>query len=263
MQKKDIEKPDINLSFSATFTVFIRTFASTNEASDYSRHRIYQNQTVMKLIQTSFFRAAVALIVGALLIKYRQETVIWLTVSIGMLFFLSGLITCIVYYVSLRADRPMTTGTSEKIQTDSKPTFPIAGLGSLILGVILALAPYTISDWMTSILGAILILGSIGQYASLAGLTKLIRIRPFYWLMPSVMFLVGLISIIKPDWLGTAPLFIIGWTMMLYGIVECINTFKAMNIRRRIARQASQSQQDAVSFTETQPMEETQRETTV
>ena len=259
MQKKDIEKPDINLSFSATFTVFIRTFASTNEASDYSRHRIYQNQTVMKLIQTSFFRAAVALIVGALLIKYRQETVTWLTVSIGVLFFLSGLITCIVYYVSLRADRPMTTGISEKIQTDSKPTFPIAGLGSLIL----ALAPYTISDWMTSILGAILILGSIGQYASLAGLTKLIRIRPFYWLMPSVVFLVGLISIIKPDWLDTAPLFIIGWTMMLYGIVECINTFKAMNIRRKIARQASQSQQDAVSVTETQPMEETQRETTV
>ena len=81
--------------------------------------------------------------------------------------------------------------------------------------------------------------------------------------MPSVVFLVGLISIIKPDWLGTAPLFIIGWTMMLYGIVECINTFKAMNIRRRIARQASQSQQDAVSVTETQPKEETQRETTV
>ena len=51
--------------------------------------------------------------------------------------------------------------------------------------------------------------------------------------------------------------------MMLYGIVECINTFKAMNIRRKIARQASQSQQDAVSVTETQPMEETQRETTV
>ena len=36
-----------------------------------------------------------------------------------------------------------------------------------------------------------------------------------------------------------------------------------MNIRRSIARQAAQAQQDAVSVTETQPMEEIQRETTV
>lgn len=216
----------------------------------------------MKLIQTSFFRAAVALIVGALLIKYRQDMVTWLTVSIGILFFLSGLITCIVYYVSLHDDRATATDVPEAAQPDSNPTFPIAGLGSLILGVILALAPNTIVDWMTYILGGILILGAISQYVMLAGLTKHTRVGVIYWLMPTLVFLVGLTSIVKPDWISTAPLFVIGWTMILYGIVECVNTFKVMNMRRQMARQAqSGAPVDAVAI-ETQPEEETPQEPT-
>ena len=51
----------------------------------------------MKLIKTSFFRAITAVIVGVLLITYREETITWLTIGIGILFFLSGLITCIIF----------------------------------------------------------------------------------------------------------------------------------------------------------------------
>ena len=72
----------------------------------------------------------------------------------------------------------------------------------------------------------------------LAGLAKHTRVGMIYWLMPTLVFLVGLTAIVKPDWMSTAPLFVIGWTMILYGIVECINAFKIMNMRRQLARQA-------------------------
>ena len=52
----------------------------------------------MKVLQSSFFRAIIAIIVGTLLIRYREETATWLTILIGVLFFLSGVISCTVYY---------------------------------------------------------------------------------------------------------------------------------------------------------------------
>ncbi|MBQ1649622.1 MAG: DUF308 domain-containing protein, partial [Prevotella sp.] len=45
----------------------------------------------MKIIQYSVFRALCAIAVGALLVKYREDMVEWMTIAIGVLFFLSGL----------------------------------------------------------------------------------------------------------------------------------------------------------------------------
>ena len=49
----------------------------------------------MKIFQSSIFRAVCAIVVGALLIKYPDEGVTWLTVAIGILFLLSGIIALI------------------------------------------------------------------------------------------------------------------------------------------------------------------------
>lgn len=40
----------------------------------------------MQIIQSSLARALSAIIMGVLLIKYREETVTWLTIVIGILF---------------------------------------------------------------------------------------------------------------------------------------------------------------------------------
>ena len=49
----------------------------------------------MKALQSYIFRAISAIVVGALLVKYREETVTWLTILIGVIFFVSGVICCI------------------------------------------------------------------------------------------------------------------------------------------------------------------------
>ena len=36
--------------------------------------------------------------------------------------------------------------------------------------------------------------------------------------------------------IASAPLFIIGWTMLIYGVVECINAFKIANNKRKWAK---------------------------
>ena len=51
----------------------------------------------MKILQSSLFRAICAIAIGILLIKYPDNTVTWMTVAIGVLFLLSGIISVIVY----------------------------------------------------------------------------------------------------------------------------------------------------------------------
>ena len=56
----------------------------------------------MKVVHSSFFRAICAIIVGALLIQYREQTVTWITIAIGVLFFLSGIISLATYFSAKR-----------------------------------------------------------------------------------------------------------------------------------------------------------------
>ena len=90
------------------------------------------------------------------------------------------------------------------------------------------------------ILPAILILGAITQMANLVTAAKMGRVGIIYWLMPSALLLLGILAVIKPSALASAPLLIIGWAMLVYGIVECANAFKISNNRRNWQRKNNQ-----------------------
>ena len=96
----------------------------------------------MKTVQNSFIRSLCAIIIGVLLIRYREETVTWLTILIGVLFFLSGLISCITYFIDKKhQDETVVLDADGRQISGFRPTFPIVGLGSMVLGAILALMP--------------------------------------------------------------------------------------------------------------------------
>ena len=196
----------------------------------------------MKTVQTAFIRAIIAVVVGLLLIKYREDTVTWITIIIGVLFFISGLISCIVYLVNRNAKPTAAVDVEGRPISLNKPTFPVVGIGSLVLGVALAAFPNLVVNWMVYILGAILIFGAVGQYVTLASVVKLSKLSLYFWLMPSFVFVVGLIALFKPSWIASAPLLFLGWAMMFYGVVECANAFKIMNIHRQVARIEAQQQ---------------------
>ena len=196
----------------------------------------------MKTVQTAFIRAIIAVVVGLLLIKYREDTVTWITIIIGVLFFISGLISCIVYLVNRNAKPTAAVDVEGRPISLNKPTFPVVGIGSLVLGVALAAFPNLVVNWMVYIFGAILIFGAVGQYITLASVVKLSKLSLYFWLMPSFVFVVGLIALFKPSWIASAPLLFLGWAMVFYGVVECANAFKIMNIHRQVARIEAQQQ---------------------
>ncbi len=175
----------------------------------------------MKLLQSAIIRALTAIVIGALIIKYREETVQWLTICIGVLFLITGLISCAVYF------------------KDKKQVFPIVGVGSIALGVILAVMPTQFVEGLTYVLAAMLILGAVNEYVSLARALRVCEIGWFYWLLPSIILVIAILVILNPKQLLTAPLFILGWCMILYGVADGIVAF--MSYKTRKLREAEEA----------------------
>ena len=147
----------------------------------------------MRLIQSSIIRSVVAIVIGILLVKYRLETMTWITIAAGIMFFISGIISCLVYYFEREKILKTSPLSDNKDSTENsaKPIFPIVGIGCAVLGIILTLMPNQFITWVVYIFAAILILGAINQFTNL-----------------------------------------IGWCLMFYGVVELINTIKINQMKR-------------------------------
>ena len=216
---------------------------------------------LMKILQSSLVRAVMAFAVGALIIKYREETVHWLTVVIGALFFVSGLISVVL---NRRPTPSLPKGGSlesySESNTDANQTpspreggggwlTSLVGFGSIILGVILALMPTTFITGLQYVLAAMLVLGAVNQFVNLAQASRWCHVGWFYWLLPVVVLLVAIFMIWRPVETAAAPLFIIGWCMLLYGAAELLGgvmVWKAGRVVKKMAEQQMKEEQKMI-----------------
>ncbi len=218
----------------------------------------------MKNLLNSLVRAVMAFVVGALIIKFREETVHWLTIVIGALFFVTGLISVVL---NRRPTPSLPKGGSlesySESNTDANQTpspreggggwlASVVGFGSIILGVILALMPTTFITGLQYVLAAMLVLGAVNQFVNLAQASRWCHVGWFYWLLPVVVLLVAIFMIWRPVETAAAPLFIIGWCMLLYGMAELLGAlmlWKARRIVRQMERDAEQQMQSQQAIT--------------
>lgn len=192
----------------------------------------------MKIFQSSIFRAVCAIVVGVLLLKYPQDGVTWLTMAIGALFLLSGVIALIAYWHAKRhAGEYTITDQEGRVVSGGQPTFPIVGAGSVILGLVLVITPNAFINGLMYMLAAILILGGITQIMSLVAARRLGSVPFGYWVCPSLILLTGLFVVFKPMETAELPLMILGWCSLLYGVIELVNALKIHSLRKAADRQ--------------------------
>ncbi len=199
----------------------------------------------MKVLQISAIRAIIVLVTGFLLVKYREETMTWMTITVGVLFLLSGLVSCIAYYfekekVARKTAKAEQQDGQEEEENLKSPSFPIAGIGSIVLGIILAVIPNTFMTGVVYILAALLILGAINQFMNLARSRQYARVPVYMWLFPTVILVVAILLISKPMEAAALPLLVIGWAFMYYGVLEF-----ALIIRMYLVRRAFEKAEEA------------------
>lgn len=226
----------------------------------------------MRTFLTSIVRAVCAAATGYLLVMYRTEMLHWLTIAVGALFFLSGLFSVIAYY----ADRRKARQTAERLKTMAelrtdheapedldaivramRPTFPIVGIGSILLGALLALMPTEFIKGAMYALAALLILGGVNQLYNLFSVRRLASIPFIFWLFPCVVLGVGVFMVVRPMETAELPFRILGYGLILYAVVELINGIKLYLIRRSIEAADPVPQiEDADSIEEAEIVEE-------
>ncbi len=191
----------------------------------------------MKVLQISAIRAIIVLVTGFLLVRYREETMTWMTITVGILFLLSGLVSCIAYYFEKEkvAKKTATAEQQEGQQEEENlklPSFPIAGVGSIALGIILAVMPNTFITWVVYILAALLILGAVNQFMNLARSRQYARVPVYMWLFPTVILTIAILLISKPIETAQLPLLVLGWAFMYYGVLEFILIIRMYLVRK-------------------------------
>ena len=199
----------------------------------------------MKVLQISAIRAIIVLVTGFLLVRYREETMTWMTITVGILFLLSGLVSCIAYYfekekVAKKTAKAEQQEGQQEEENLKSPSFPIAGVGSIALGIILAVMPNTFITWVVYILAALLILGSVNQFMNLARSRQYARVPVYMWLFPTVILAVAILLISKPIETAQLPLLVLGWAFMYYGVLEFI-----LIIRMYLVRKSYEKAEDA------------------
>ena len=214
----------------------------------------------MKLLQSSIFRALCSIVIGILLLKYPDNSVTWLTMAIGILFLLSGIIALISYWNAKRHANEYTIMDAEgRILSGSQPAFPLVGIGSLILGLTLVLSPDMFVRWLMYILGAMLILGSINQLIVLVVARRYGSIGTFFWIAPILILIAGIFVFVKPMESAELPMIILGWCMLLYGVTETVNSLMVYSLRRRMKRQ----QQEQATGLEVEEITENPQQTAI
>ena len=106
--------------------------------------------------------------------------------------------------------------------TPQKPFFPIAGSGSIILGLVLITVPATLIEVLNIIFGAMVMLGAFNEFLSLMQVRKYSREPVIYWLFTSFIFIIGLLIVLKPTFLANLFLQLAGWCFIAYAFLEIL-----------------------------------------
>lgn len=199
----------------------------------------------MKLLQISIIRAIAAIVVGVLLLKYDEAVLKGLTIAMGIMFLIAGVVSLVGWINQRRkkADfRVMDDGEGGKAKSDdSQPMFPIVGLGSVLLGLILSLTQTAdFLTWAMYLLGGVLVLGGLNLMMNLNSARKMEPVDGLLWIAPAVIVIAALFAMIKGLVPAKTTTTILGITSLIYAISEMVYSFLFNRIRKRYEQTQAQ-----------------------
>lgn len=197
----------------------------------------------MKIIQSAVFRAIVAIAMGVLLVTEPSGTLKWITILLGVLFLVMGVMSCINYFVRVFQERKEAVEVDEKGRPvrrsafgKGRSSFPMSSVGSVLFGLVLILRPDLFDEILMYILGAFIIVGALNQFVKLALINRIVRVHWLFWVFPVVLLVAGVWLIVKPFAVLDTTMYAIGWCLLLLGVVECITAIKDFAASKKAAR---------------------------
>ncbi|MDE7379323.1 MAG: DUF308 domain-containing protein [Paraprevotella sp.] len=179
----------------------------------------------MRVINSYVFRSVCTILIGILLVSNPEMTSPLLVQIIGVLFFLSGLVSLASYvWVRWRSKEKM------------KPFFPIVGLGSFLFGMFLFFFPGYFILYLMWMLGGLFVIAGINQMAALISYRKVMPLSWPVFVVPSLVLLAGVFIIARPFESASLPFIVLGICSICYGISEFVNGVRLHRWLKRAER---------------------------
>ena len=167
----------------------------------------------MRLFGYSVMCSLCALIMGVLLVMWPEAAMIYLVITVGVLFLLPGLYGIFAYFAS-----------RSRAEDGSGRAFPIVALGSALLGIWLIVMPAFFVGILMYVLGALLVLGGIGQ------LMNFISVRKLTGSVPAIFYVIPVLLLLAGFEAAKIPFIVLGASSIVYGLTDL---FRIIRYRRK------------------------------
>lgn len=164
----------------------------------------------MKSLSYAVVSSLCALVIGILLVVWPEEAIIYLVITVGVLFLLPGLMGLFSYVFSRRR--------GDEIQR----TFPIIALGSALLGFWLMIMPDFFVKILMYLLGVLLILGSLSQLMNFISVRKIVKVPVFLYLISVLILAAGIVILFNPFTAAAVPFIVLGVSAIIYALNDLI-----------------------------------------
>lgn len=168
----------------------------------------------MRRTNIGILRGVLAIILGVVLVMWPEAAIIYMIMVIGACFLLPGIYSIVGYFLR------------NKENEVTSPMFPLDGLGSLLLGAWLLIMPHFFVNILMYLLGAVLVLAGIQQIATLIRARKWSIVPYGFYVLPSLILLVGILILVYPMDVMANTLTVFGVATLFYGVNELINWYK-------------------------------------
>ena len=174
----------------------------------------------MKKISNTVVRGIFATLIGLLLIFWPEYAILYLVITVGILFIIPGIFSLVGYY------------RLSKNQYEGKPVFPIEAIGSIILGLLLVIIPNVFVNFFMYLLGILLIIGGIEQIVTYMRARRWIPIRWTNYILPVLILAAGIVIMLKPQSIARYTFMIFGIAAVVYGLIELFNSYRYSEKRK-------------------------------
>ena len=145
----------------------------------------------------ALLRAVCVLVVGILLIAYREQWADALVIGVGAVFALFGLCSVVSWLI-------------KRARSGTSPFFPVLGVAGVLLGVLLMTASETFLKVFIYIIGGLLVCLALYELFSLTALHREARLPGWLYLPPVVALLLGVYSLWNPTKAAALPFLLTG-----------------------------------------------------
>ena len=197
----------------------------------------------MKLFLPVFIRALCSFAIGGLLVSNPQSMTSMIVQIIGGIFIFSGLIPILNYWMPSSQEQAI------------RPFFPVVGIGSIMLGLLLMLKPAVFVTALMYVLGIFIVAAGANQLSALISARKVAPLHWWVFVWPILLLCIGTLILCQPIKSASLPFLILGIACIGYG---CSDLFYAL----RLLYYKHQKEKEYVDFEVIQEDESSQADDT-